>query len=272
MAVQFYYRRTYLGDMALWHKLGTPITTDSNGAATLSSLAPLLDSSCFPGKYQTERDLQLKAVVSLSKGKISDNLGRIRILGVDPGQNNATILSDHDNTLHKTGGTNTVEDIADSANVMNSTWPLMESTVQPSVKGWLADSNDFIIITGQTDPISPKCREQVGLHFENNGERKILIINSSDVPVSGGANVFKATAIKIIMGLYGKTNIEAMVGDTVSQDGYGALANGVTYIPYHVNSTLNSLVLDTKGYGKIASTSVLWKWDAVIAEITANKH
>jgi len=58
-----------------------------------------------------------------------------------------------------------------------------------------------------------------------------------------------------------------MVGDTVRQDGYGAIANNIFYIPYQVNYEPDFWLLDTEGYGWIHPDTIVRTWIDVAAKL-----
>ena len=264
--VQFYYRQSTVGQPGEWRKLGGLLVSGSDGRVRLSELAPLIADDVFTG-LQGEADLQLKAEIVAPGGLVSDEKGLVRILAGSPRLNRRVILTDHDNTLHETGGPNTPEDMLDSANCLKKEWPLVDATAPAEVSGWLNAGNDMIIVTGMSENMRAKAREQMGLHFEG-GCRRVPIIVKHDTDQSA-TNTFKAETIAILKNLYGDGNIAAMVGDTVRQDGYGAFANSVAYVPFQIHYKLNALLLDSIGYGAIDPQSIAWTWQEVIDRIEA---
>jgi hypothetical protein len=269
--VQFAYRRNDLGTFAHWHNLGKPIKTDANGKAGLDKLADYIQASYFPHKYDwRQRDLQLKAEVLLKSGNTSDSTGIIRLLSIEQTSNHDAICTDHDNTLHETGGANTLEDILDATNVLKSEWPLVDAYVTKEVDTWLANGNDLVIITGMPDIMRDKAREQLALHF-GDIPRHIPLNIKSDTQYAD-TNIYKAKTIGVLNNLYGqdastKNHIQAMVGDTASEDGYGALANSILYVPFNINYHQVPSRLDTKGFGTIDPNTIAWNWLEVMQTI-----
>ena len=94
----------------------------------------------------------------------------------------------------------------------------------------------------------------------------IIVKHDTD---QSATNTFKAETIAILKNLYGDANIAAMVGDTVRQDGYGAFANSVAYVPFQIHYKLSALLLDSVGYGANRSAKHRWTWQEVIDRIEA---
>ncbi len=271
MQVQFYARP--VGSSGDWTKLGDgPVTTDSDGRASLDGLRKWLteiDLSAAP------LDLQLRADVIFSDGStVSDDMGLIRVLGsiLDSGAANPrVVISDHDNTLHATGGLNSIADAVNFLNFAKSDWPLVDEYVVPSVKSLLADGKDFIIVTGMVQECRALCRKQMIKHFEASSIRTIPIFLKEDFSYEDTSE-YKAACLDTIKKLYnsdgGDGRVLAMVGDTPHDDGYGAIANGIFYIPFKVNYFLNPIKdLDTQGFGFITPDSIAWDWSQVMADI-----
>lgn len=78
---------------------------------------------------------------------------------------------------------------------------------------------------------------------------------------------FKENALRILKQLCGAENCIAMVGDTASKDGYGALANEIAYVPFQVDYLLHPGRLNTGGYGWIDPDTIAWDWAEVMAAI-----
>jgi hypothetical protein len=89
------------------------------------------------------------------------------------------------------------------------------------------------------------------------------MIIKSDAPYEH-SNDFKAATLGIIKKLYGEGNFIAMVGDTVRQDGYGAYANQLRYIPFQIHYRTNTDLLDTEGYGFIDPDEIAMDWTEVM--------
>ncbi len=277
MQVQFYARPIGSSDDE-WIKLGDgPIETDSNGKATLTGLRKWLTTLPLGA---TPFDLQLKAEVIFSDSKtVSDDKGLIRVLSspdspfMDPlldriqRDNPYVVAADHDNTLHATGGMNSIPDAINALNMITNNWPLVDGNVVASVKKLISDGRDFIIATAMPNECRAICREQMNLHFEGSGQRKILIFLKSDLEFAE-TNKYKSSILGIFKKLYGENKVLAMVGDTPHEDGFGAFDNKIFYIPYKVNYFVMPLKdLDTGGYGFIVPDSIAWDWSQVLADI-----
>ncbi|HSA13406.1 MAG TPA: glycerophosphodiester phosphodiesterase family protein [Spirochaetota bacterium] len=279
--VQFYCATKTLGALGIWSRLGDPVYTDENGKARLDALAPHIPSLFFPSLLsRSQVDLYLKAEViiddtTLIDTTVSDDQGIIRILSSYDEKNHDVILTDHDNTLHETGGANTLADILDSVNVLKKEWPLVDDVAAGEVKKWISDGKDMIIISGMSPHMRDKCREQMELHFGDGGDREILIIVEEDTAYDE-SNEFKAGTIASLkkhygLGSAGTTHVSAMVGDTVRQDGYGAFANDILYVPFQVHYKTMPSLLDTEGYGFIDPDTIAWDWAEVMEMIRTGK-
>ncbi len=279
MQVQFYARPVGSGDDA-WIQLGdAPVITDSKGKASLDGLRKWLTGFAL---CSAPLDLQLRADVLFSGGKtVSDTMGLVRVLGSQnslcvelnldsiPRPNPQIVVSDHDNTLHATGGLNSITDVINFLNFTKGDWPLVDEYVVPSVKKLRDEGKDFIIVTGMPLETRALCRQQMINHFEAGTLRTIPIIVKSDLPYAE-TNEYKAAALGTIKKLYGDGKVLAMVGDTPHEDGYGAIANRIFYIPFKVNYFLNPMKdLDTQGFDFITPDSIAWDWSQVMADIAS---
>lgn len=278
--VQFYCRDRRLGILGIWHKLGDPVVTDDSGKATLPKLAERIPSLCFPNFFsRSSVDLDLRAEVVLNDtplvgAKVDDEKGMIRVLSDYEEKNSDVILTDHDNTLHETGGGNALQDILDAVNVLKKEWPFVDYDVEKEVKAWLSEGNEMIIISGMTPHMRDKTRNQMQAHFTGD-EREVPIIVKEDT-THGESNIFKAETISILKNLYGNsdggnTHIRAMVGDTARQDGYGALANDVLYVPFQIHYAYRPDLLDTEGFGEIDTATIAWNWNEVMQLVKTGK-
>jgi glycerophosphoryl diester phosphodiesterase len=274
MQVQFYARQVGSGDDA-WVQLGDgPVVTDSKGKASLDGLRKWLTG--FP-LCSAPYDLQLRADVLFSSGKtVSDSMGIVRVLAspnnpcmldMIPRANPQVVISDHDNTIHATGGLNSIADVINFLNFTKGDWPLVDDYVVPSVKKLRDEGKDFVIVTGMPLEARALCRQQMINHFEPATPRSILIFVKDDMPYTETFE-YKAETLGIIKKLYGDGKVLAMVGDTPHEDGYGAIANGIFYIPFKVNYFTQPLKdLDTQGFGFIVPDSIAWDWSQVTADI-----
>jgi glycerophosphoryl diester phosphodiesterase len=277
MQVEFYARPVGSGDDA-WIQLGdAPVVTDSKGKASIDGLRKWLAG--FPA-CSAPLDLQLRADVLFSSGKrVSDTMGLIRVLSspnnpcMDPNldrvprANQQLVISDHDNTIHATGGLNSIADVVNFLNFTKGDWPLIDEYVVPSVKKLHDDGKDLVIVTGMPLETRALCRQQMINHFEPATPRSILIFVKDDMPYKETFE-YKAATLGLIKKLYGDGKALAMVGDTPHEDGYGAMANGIFYIPFKVNYFTQPLKdLDTQGFGFITPDSIAWDWSQVMAYI-----
>lgn len=248
-----------------WQRLGDDVLfTDKNGRVTLPELRKRIPQNLLD---KAPIDLQLQARIYFDKTTyISDDKGMVRVLSSDKSKNPKVIFTDHDNTIHATGGANSIQDWLDFLNFVKKDWPYVDDTVVDSFKLLRADKTDVIIVTGMHNDVRPLCREQMNLHFENSGKRYIPIIVKEDFPHEE-SNIFKKDAISVLKELYGKDNCLAMVGDTVRQDGYGAVSNDVLYVPFQINYELAPSLLDTVGYGSIDPEIIAKTWEEVLFDI-----
>ncbi len=252
------------GDTA-WIRLGSDVIyTDEDGHATLPELRKRLPKAILDA---APIDVQLQARVYFdSQTYVSDDLGLVRVLSADKSRNPEVVYTDHDNTLHATGGQNSIEDWIDFLNWAKNDWPLVDDTVVSAVAELKSENRNLVIVSGMSGDIRFKCREQMNLHFENGGRRFIPLITKDDFPYED-SQVFKREAIHILKDLYGSVKSLAMVGDTVRQDGYGAIANAVQYVPFQVHYTLAPGLLDTEGFGAIDPASICDTWRNVLDAI-----
>ncbi|GAB6094201.1 hypothetical protein JCM14469_04530 [Desulfatiferula olefinivorans] len=259
LGVVFFVRR--FGD-STWIRLGEDVLyTDENGRAALPGLRSRLPQSLLD---QAPIDLQLQARLYFDKSTyVSDDQGLIRILSADKTKNPGVVYTDHDNTLHATGGQNAVQDWIDFLNFAKNDWPLVDGDVVSAVAQLQSENRQLVIVTGMPGDLRAACRTQMNRHFEQSGRRTIPIITKDDFSYEH-SNVFKREVLALLSDLYGPDNCLAMVGDTVRQDGYGAIANGILYVPYQVNYALAPDLLDTEGFGPIDPDTVADTWTQVI--------
>jgi len=263
LEVQFY-AKEYLQES--WTAIGDPLITDENGRVALTELRSLIP------KYMLDKapiDLQLRAKVIFEGGEyVTDDGGMIRVLSMNTEDNPQVVFTDHDNTLHLTGGLNTIKDCIEFLNWAKEDWPLVDEHVVDAIGELNDEGKDIVIVSGLPTEIRALCREQVNRHFEDEGSRFIPMIIKSNLTYEHG-NEFKAAALGILKNLYGVDNEEvnncfAMVGDTVREDGYGAFANKIFYIPFQVSYFFNLSLLDSGGYGYIDPASIAWDWSQVM--------
>ena len=241
-----------------------PLFTNEEGKAYLPSLRQFIPEEILE---TAPVDIQLKAIAIFPDGsEVFDDKGLIRILDESIESNPSILAVDHDNTLHATGGLNTIFDTIRFVNWAINDWPLVDSYVQDAITTLHNDNTDIIIVTGLPNLIRALCREQVNIHFENGGKRFIPMFIKSDLPYEH-SNEYKAAALGIIQTLYGTDNFIAMVGDTVRQDGYGAYANQLRYIPFQIHYIGNTDLLDTEGYGYIDPELIADDWSEVMGYI-----
>lgn len=246
--------------------MGDAIQTDTNGRARLSSLKERLPQHYLDAAPVT---LQLQARVYFSTTEYtSDDMGIVRVLSDDSDENPGMIAADHDNTLHATGGLNALQDWVDFLNVFQSDWPYVDEDVETVVPQLMSEGNDLVVVTGMSPEIRYACRAQMVRHFDKGALRTIPIIVKEDMTFEH-SNTFKQECLKILKDLYGASNAKAMVGDTVRQDGYGAIANDMFYIPYQVNYEPGFWLLDTEGYGWIHPDTVVRTWDEVADKLVS---
>ncbi|MCP4114740.1 MAG: glycerophosphodiester phosphodiesterase [Desulfobacteraceae bacterium] len=255
-----------LGTEDAWFRLGnpdSPLFTDSDGRVRLPAIRKWLPDSVIGS---APMDLQLTARAYHGDEYVEDDLGMIRVLDEQGANNPEAVVADHDNTLHRTGGANSVLDWIEFVNWMGSDWPLIDGFVVDAVKGLMDSGRDLLVVSGLPADLRHLCRTQMINHFEKNGKRRIPIVVKKDLDFEHG-NDFKADALRIISGLYGEGKLAAMVGDTAREDGYGALANDVTYIPFQIDYYLDPGLLDTEGYGEIEISDISWDWLDVVNRI-----
>lgn len=246
---------------ASWTPLGTEaILTDGNGCARMPSLKGRLPARYLDAAPVT---LQLQARVYFSPTEFAiDDRGIVRVLSPIASENPGMIAADHDNTLHATGGLNALADWVDFLGVFTEEWPFVDGEVATVVPELMADGNDLVVVTGMSPEIRYACRAQMVHHFDKGTLRAIPIIVKDDMAF-GESHIFKSECLKILKGLYGAANARAMVGDTVRQDGHGALANGIFYIPFQVTYNPDFWLLDTGGYGWIHPGTIAGNWAEV---------
>jgi glycerophosphoryl diester phosphodiesterase len=276
MNVQFYAKPIGSGDDA-WIKLGDPVVTDKNGKAALPGLRRWLTSLSLGS---APMDLQLKADVIFADGRtVSDAMGLARVLNstnsafMDPNLDRLTrdnpqvVVADHDNTLHATGSLNSIADVINFLNFTKNNWPVIDQYAVPSVQKLLNDGKDFIILTAMPHEARAICRQQMINHFETASQRTIPIFVKTDLAFEN-TNEYKAAGLGILKKLYGEGKVLAMVGDTVREDGYGAIANRIFYIPFKVNYFMQPLKdLDTQGFGFIMPENIAWNFSEVMDDI-----
>ncbi|SCX75548.1 glycerophosphodiester phosphodiesterase [Desulfoluna spongiiphila] len=240
------------------------ILTDGDGRARLSSLKERLPASYLDAAPVT---LQLQGRVYFSETEYSsDDLGIIRVLSEDAELNPGMIAADHDNTIHATGGLNALQDWVDFLNVFQGDWPYVDDEVETVIPRLMEEGNDLVIVTGMFPELRYGCRAQMMSHFETGAHRTIPIIVKEDM-LFEHSNTFKDECLKILKDLYGGDNARGMVGDTVRQDGYGAVANGILYVPFQIHYEPDFWLLDTEGYGWIHPDTIAWDWGEVEEKI-----
>jgi len=261
--VQFFARKIDSGEDD-WIRLGdTPLYTDEQGRVSMEGLGvrPWLPPAILNA---APIDLELRAKVLFDDGGfITDDRGLLKVLSNDSSNNPQVVLTDHDNTLHATGGQNSLADWAQFINWASCDWPLVDEYVVDTTNELHIEGHDIVIVSGLPSDIRSLARTQVNLHFEENGQRSIAFFIKNDLSYEHG-NEFKAAAIGILKKLYGDNNILAMVGDTVREDGYGAFSNKIFYIPFQVDYFFNTSLLDSEGFGFIDPNSIAWDWSQVI--------
>lgn len=248
-----------------WIRMGDEVLyTDENGRATLPQIRGLLPRSILD---DAPVDIQLQARIYFNDSVyISDDKGMIRVLSSDKSENPLVVFTDHDNTLHATGGPNALQDWIDFLNWARDDWPLVDEYVVSALDGLRSEYRDIVIVSGLLNDIRSACREQINRHFENSGQRFIPLILQKDFSYEE-TNIFKKEALRVLKDLYGSDNCLAMVGDTVRQDGYGAVANGIHYVPFQIHYDLNAGLLNTWGYGPIDPATIADNWQQVLDSI-----
>jgi len=266
--VQFYARSS---EGSEWVTLGGEYTTGEDGKVTLDGLGSYLVAKNLlnPGVLQLKARASHPLDTSLF---VEDSLGIVRVLAEYPDEgegdnpNPQVIFADHDNTVHATGGLNAIQDWINFLNVTKGDWPYVDDKVKGELDAHLEAGKDLVLITGMSPEIRYLCRQQMIDHFEQGNTRAIPIIVKEDLPYPHSPE-FKAECLKTLKHLYGATKCLAMVGDTVRQDGYGAIANDIFYIPYQVNYEPDFWLLDTEGYGWIHPDTVVNNWEDVMQRI-----
>ncbi len=248
-----------------WIRLGNDVLyTNKDGRATLPKIRERLPQSILDS---APIDIQLQARIYFNTTDyITDDSGMIRVLSSDKTKNPEVVLTDHDNTLHATGGLNAVQDLIDFLNMVQDNWPYVDDKVAGAIGELRAENRDVVIISGMLNDVRFKCREQMNINFENSGQRFIPIVIKEDTHYEH-SNEFKKETIRLMKDLYGTDNCLAMVGDTVRQDGYGAIANEVLYVPYQINYELAPALLDTEGFGPIDPATITVDWQQVLDTI-----
>ncbi|MCG8470977.1 MAG: glycerophosphodiester phosphodiesterase [Desulfobacterales bacterium] len=250
-------------DTGSWDQMGDLFKTGEDGKVTLDGLRKYV----APYLSRAPVTLRLQARAYLSKKVyVKDDLGIVRILSEDEGENPAAIFADHDNTVHATGGLNSIADWIKFLNVTKGDWPYVDDRVKDVLGAHLASGKDLVLITGMSPEIRYLCRQQMINHFETGTSRTIPIIVKKDFPYDNSPE-FKAECLKILKSLYGPSNSLAMVGDTVRQDGYGAFSAGVHYVPLNIYYDPAFWLLNTEGKGWIHPDTIAWNWDEVMAKI-----
>ncbi len=260
-----FFARLYGSDGA-WFRLGEDapaLYTDQGGKVRLPEIRRWLPK---PVIASAPVDLQLRARAYYKDEYVEDDLGMIRVLDEQAGKNPDAVVSDHDNTLHRTGGANSVFDWVEFVNWVGADWPLIDGFVVDAVNGLMDNGRDLVVVSGLPGDLRHLCRQQMISHFERSGQRRIPIVVKKDLDFEEG-NDFKADAIRILSVLYGEDKLVAMVGDTAREDGFGALANGVTYISFQIDYYLDPGLLDTEGYGEIEIRDISWDWLDVLNRI-----
>ncbi|BCS94450.1 hypothetical protein DSLASN_00820 [Desulfoluna limicola] len=266
--VQFYARSS---EGSEWVKLGGEYTTGEDGKVALDGLGSYLAAKNLlnPGVLQLKARASHPLDTSLF---VEDSLGIVRVLAEYPDEgegdnpNPQVIFADHDNTVHATGGLNAIQDWINFLNVTKGDWPYVDDKVKGELDAHLEAGKDLVLITGMSPEIRYLCRQQMIDHFEKGNTRAIPIIVKEDLPYPHSPE-FKAECLKTLKHLYGASKCLAMVGDTVRQDGYGAIANDIFYIPYQVNYEPDFWLLDTEGYGWIHPDTVVNNWEDVMQRI-----
>ncbi len=255
-----FYARLLGGDAEDWIRLGdesAPLMTDAQGRVRLENLRQWLPSEFLD---LAPCDLALRAEVVFEGGAtVTDDDGILRLLEAETSDNPPVVFTDHDNTLHATGGQNSLADWIEFINWARDDWPLVDDQVAGVVDQLRAASQDVVIVSGMPLEIRALCRDQVRAHIEDGENRTMPLFIKSDLEFEHGYE-FKAGALAILKALYGAENCRAMVGDTVREDGYGAYANRLFYIPFQVDYYLFPSLLDTQGYGFIAPQLIAWDW------------
>ena len=246
-----------------WIQIGPDLTTNSDGIAKLNSLRNYIPADILA---LAPIELRLMAEVECDDGWSKDQEGVLNILSNDTSANPDVLFTDHDNTIHATGGANTILDYIDFVNMFGYDWPYVDCYVKDIIPDIL-DRADIVIITGQPESLRPLTRDQMVKHFSPDGTRTVPIIVKADMNYAESSD-YKAAAITILRNLYGAEHCLAMVGDTASEDGYGALASGVEYIPFQINQALLQDSLEIGGgFGSVDPDDIAWDWQNVYSRI-----
>jgi len=246
-----------------WIQIGPQLTSNSNGIAKLSSLRNYIPAGIL-GLAPVK--LRLRAEAKCDDGWAADSQGALYILSNNTSKNPDVVFTDHDNTIHATGGDNAPSDWIDFLNLFGDDWPYVDNYVKNIIPAIL-DRADMVIITGQPETVRPLTREQMVKHFSKNGERTVPIIVKTDMNYGESAD-FKEAAITILRNLYGVEHCLAMVGDTASEDGYGALASGVGYIPFQIKYLLFPDSLEIGGgFAPVDPEDIAYDWQNVYSRM-----
>lgn len=246
-----------------WIQIGPDLTTNSDGIAKIDSLRNYIPADILA---LAPIELRLMAKVQCSDGWSKDQEGVLNILSNDTSANPDVVFTDHDNTIHATGGANTISDWLDFINLFGYDWPYVDCYVKDIIPDIL-DRADMVIITGQPESVRPLTRDQMVNHFSPDGTRTVPIIVKADMDYAASAD-YKAAAITTLRNLYGPEHCLAMVGDTACEDGYGALASGVEYIPFQIKHLLFPDSLDIGGgFDPVAPDDIAWDWRDVCSRL-----
>ncbi|MEW6078470.1 MAG: hypothetical protein AB1724_11705 [Thermodesulfobacteriota bacterium] len=245
-----------------WIQIGPNLTTNSNGIAKLNSLRNYIPAGILA---LAPIELRLMAEVQCDDGWSKDQEGVLNILSNNKSVNPDVLFTDHDNTIHATGGANTILDYIDFVNLFGYDWPYVDRYVKDILPDILARA-DIVIITGQPESVRPLTRDQMVKHFSPNGTRTVPIIVKADLNYAE-SSAYKAAAITILRDLYGVEHCLAMVGDTASEDGYGALASGVEYIPFQIMKLLQDSYEIGGGFAPVDPDDIAWDWQNVYSRI-----
>lgn len=245
-----------------WVQIGPDLTTNGDGIAKLDGLRKYIPAGILD---LAPVELQLKAKVECSDGWSKDKEGVLTILSNDTSANPDVVFTDHDNTIHATGGGNTILDYIDFVNMFGYDWPYVDRYVKDILPDIL-DRADVVIITGQPESVRPLTRDQMVNHFSPDGTRTVPIIVKADFNYAESSD-YKAAAISTLRNLYGAEHCLAMVGDTASEDGYGALASGVEYIPFQIMKLVQDSLAIGGGFGSVDPDDIAWDWQDVYSRI-----
>lgn len=159
LTVRFYVRSFGSGEVG-WTLLGEGTTaTDGEGRAVLAGIRTELSAEVLEAPPV---DLQLRAEVVLEDGRITtDDSGLVRVLNASSVENPEVVFTDHDNTLHVSGGGNSVQDWFGLLNWMKEELPLVDAHVAMALETLRAAGKDIVIVTGIVPGLRPLCRSQV---------------------------------------------------------------------------------------------------------------